>query len=168
MLADGPPVFVNTVFLIVIFGKLSVAQRRGPLRRSKEGPSSGAWSRDPLGRSNGLTESSAETRTFRTPQRTSTSPPRSPLPLHPVVSDWLGCRKCALPLAGSPSGLGARDTYLSWSARKRYWDRRQRSRKLWGEKRLARRRSRYVGAGREPRASDGWPGRRFLALRAPL
>lgn len=40
-------------------------------------------------------------------------------------------------------------------------------RRLWGEKRLARRLTRYVGAGREPCASDSWPGRRFLARRAP-
>ncbi|KAJ8786639.1 hypothetical protein J1605_006128 [Eschrichtius robustus] len=32
--------------------------------------------------------------------RTSTSPPRSPRPLHPVVSDWLGCRN-AIVIGGS-------------------------------------------------------------------
>lgn len=42
------------------------------------------------------------------------------------------------------------------------------SQRLWGEKRRARRRSRYVGAGREPPASGGWPGRRLLGRRAPL
>lgn len=61
------------------------------------------------------------------------SAPLSRLPLtclfHQVASDWLGCRKRALPLAGSPGG-GRRETYLGGFTGERHCARRLQSPKV--------------------------------------
>lgn len=155
MPADWPPVFVNSDF-------------RKTFSHSNARPGPGAWSRDLRMVQHTDRKSRAWRRTLRTPQPTSTSlpppPGRSPL-----------------------IGWAAASALCHWPEVRRRWAQRDLPQSVhWraslcpavavpggspcsatAEKRPARRRFRYVGTGRKPRARGGWPGRQFLWRRVP-
>lgn len=163
-LLAGRHFFVNKILLITILGNFSNLRAslniKASLRRLVARPESRPKER--------TGKRHWGSRTLCAPQPTSSSPP----PAHstrPSLIGWAAARsRCHWP---GVHGGGRRETYLSELPQECYCARRRRLSEVAvksGKAGSLRRRCRYVGDGREPRACGGWADRRLSGGRALL